>query len=413
MSEHGAARATEATARLASLDVLRGFAVLGILVPNIVSFGWPMAAMTDPETMWQALVLEAPNQPFERASNRVGYEITSIFFLGKFMLLFSLLFGAGVVLFDRKTDRGGGLGDGVTLWYGRCAWLLLFGLVHAFGLWYGDILVWYALCGMGALWWLRRQPASRLMIVGVGTYLAGTMIFAGLTWLASLAAAQGHETMFSGIDAEVARYAGTYQTAARARLEAWAQLAIIFPFTMFWQVTGMMLIGMGLTRAGVLTGQRSARFYGIMAASGILVGALASAGVFFWLWRPENEVSLPGLWWMGVAQLLGMPLGLGYAGVVLLLVRGRLMAPVIAALGSVGRMALTNYLIQTIICTTAFYGWGFGLYAKVQYPLLFAIVGLVWLVNVTFSIAWLSVFRFGPAEWAWRSLTYGRVQRIR
>jgi Predicted membrane protein len=114
-----------------------------------------------------------------------------------------------------------------------------------------------------------------------------------------------------------------------------------------------------------------------------------------------------------VAQLCGIPTSLGYAAALIWCVKAGVLRPVLAALEAVGRMALSNYFLQTILCTTLFYGYGFGLFAKVGYPALFGVAAAVWAVNIAFSLLWLRVFRFGPAEWLWRTLTYLRPQPMR
>ena len=129
--------------RVAYIDTLRGFALLGILVPNVLTFAWPINWVT-----------YHPYLP-ETDASELGLWVHDIFFLGKFMFLFSMLFGVGVYVWDRKTQDGG-LARGSKRWYTRCAWLLLFGFLHGWILWFGDILLMYAISGMAAVWWLRR-----------------------------------------------------------------------------------------------------------------------------------------------------------------------------------------------------------------------------------------------------------------
>lgn len=414
--------------RIESLDVVRGFAMLGILGPNIVSFAWPTAAMTNPAAMG------------DTSWNDAGHAITSIFFLGKMMALFAMLFGAGVIVYGRKFEhaphcrrcgadlagqapalscpccgehdpRRGRLRDGAALWYRRIGFLLLFGFLHAVLLWYGDILTWYAATALLAVWWVRRfRPAVQISI-GLTLHLVSTLLMVGFTVFGMLAVAQGHisqDQLMGNQAAELQGYTGSYFDALLTRLPTLA---------MFWRllgpmftpgVTGLMMLGMGLLRTGVLSGQRSTRFYTLMAATGLLGGLAVTVAGFYGL-----EAKWPGYGgfiWQSCAQFFGIPISLGYMAVLILLLRSGRFARLMYALAAVGRMALSNYLLQTILCTTFFYGYGFGYFARVGYPTLFLVMLVVWGANIAFSLVWLRFFRFGPAEWIWRSLTYLRPQ---
>ncbi|GJM18726.1 MAG: hypothetical protein DHS20C14_09390 [Phycisphaeraceae bacterium] len=405
--------------RFASMDVLRGFALLGILVPNIFMFAFPWVSGENADAMAEAVLIAAPETYMVNdAANALAIDVMGVFFMGKFMFLFATLFGAGVVLFDRKfhtPDVRVPLSRGAGVWYVRCAWLLAIGLVHAFGLWFGDILVWYALAGMAAVWWIRRWRPRTLIIFAIVTYLFGTLVWLGMMAIFDQMIQNGDmpaEQMTGPSPADdIAVYAhGSYLDAVIARIKTLVPWYFIMPFTFFWQITGLMALGIALARLGVYTGQRSAKFYATLALVGIPVGLAITLGVAHFVEGLNSPLS--GMYWMAVAQLAGAPLALGYAGLVLLGTRAAVLRPLAAALAAVGRMALTNYLLQTVICTSIFYGHGLGLYGSVQFPLLWFVVGAVWIVNIAFSLLWLSIFRFGPAEWVWRSLTYRRPQPL-
>lgn len=392
--------------RIRTLDVVRGFALLGILVPNVVVFAMPSAAMTDPGYI---TTLGAGTE----AWNRAGYSITSVFFLGKMMALFSMLFGAGVVIYGRKFE-GGRLRDGAWLWYRRMGWLLALGVAHAVGLWFGDILVWYAMAGLMAVWWVRRINPKWQIVIGLGLHLVSTILLLGFTGMGMWAVEAGHigpEEMMGDPKAEIAGYTGGYADAIGARLPVLA---------MFWQVlgpmftpgvTGLMMMGMGLVRLGILTGEKPTRFYADLAVLG-LVGGLGLT-VIVYTTAMQSSPAFGGMIWQSVSQFVGIPIALGYMALIIWLVRLGALRWLTDSLASVGRMALSNYLLQTILCTTFFYGYGLGYFANVGYPGLFAVVAGVWVVNVVFSRLWLAAFRFGPAEWLWRSLTYWELQPIR
>ncbi len=425
---------TLAASRVESLDVIRGFAMLGILGPNIVAFAWPSGAMFSTDVF--ALALEHTSAAEANTlGNEISHRVVQILFHGKMMFLFSILFGAGVVMYARKFDRedlcqGCGydlaglphgspcpecngarrtrvkLSAGAGLWYTRCAWLLLIGLLHAFGLWYGDILVWYAVAGLGFVWWVRRWKPITQFIFGSALYLVGVGAMTGLMVLGLVMTSPSE--MLGDIPGEVAAYTGSYIDALGARAFALLMMYFFLVFGFFWSVSGMMILGIALTRTGVLTGERSDRFYLWLAGVGLGAGlglTLLTLGAL-----EVSGADLPGFIFMGMGQTVGIPIALGYAACLILLVRRRLARPLTIALGAVGRMALSNYLLQTLICTTIFYGHGFGLFARVQYPELWLVVFGVWGVNIAFSLLWLRVFRFGPVEWLWRSLTYLRPQ---
>lgn len=397
-----------------SLDVLRGFALLGILGPNILSFSWPSMAMYDPGVIGQTVSALTPDTQTHTAANDLAHNITSVFFFGKMMFLFSLLFGAGVVMYARKFE-GGPLSEGWGLWYRRMGWLLAIGLAHAVFLWYGDILVWYAVAGMGALWWVRRWSPKVQLLVGLGSYLLGSMLMTGLMtlWVMFLSQSeQGAQSLDAALDMEIQAYTGTYLMALKSRVIMLLQMYIvILPLGFFWIVSGIMMGGMALTRMGVLTGERSTRFYGWLAVIGLTVGLVGTSAAYFGL--KNSGVEHAGMYFQGFGQLVGIPTSLGYAGLLIFLLKLGVLRPVTAVLAAIGRMALTNYLSHTIIATTIFYSHGFGYWGEIQYPQLWFVMGGIWAFNVVLSLVWLRFFRFGPAEWLWRSLTYWECQPMR
>lgn len=404
--------------RVGAIDVVRGFALLGILVPNIWAFAWPWAAQEDPRLIGELIRVVVPGAEPHTASNLTAGVITSVFFLGKFMCLFAMLFGAGVVFFDRKTRKGrerATIETGAGLWYTRMGWLLVFGLIHAFCFWYGDILVWYAVCGLVLVWWMRRlQPVAQL-ITASAMYLFGVAVLVGITLMlkAGIESGQMPADAVSPnplIDIEIYRSADWLgMTLHRGgQLLMWY---LIIPLTFFWMITGLMLAGMGLTKLGFLTGERSARFYAAFAGVAIPLGLLTTVGGYLFIHSLGTIVD--GMLWTSVAQFFGIPLSLGYAACLLWLVKVGVWTPLTTALAAVGRMALTNYFLHTLICTTLFYGYGVGLFGSVQFPALFGVVLTVWAVNIAFSLLWLRYFRFGPFEWVWRSLTYLTLQPMR
>ncbi|GAB4385611.1 MAG: DUF418 domain-containing protein [Phycisphaerales bacterium] len=403
--------------RVQALDVLRGLALLGILVPNMLWFAWPQAGAVSAESMAAvARRIEGTDAAGHHTANAAGFFIIDVFFLGKFMFLFATLFGAGIVLFDRKFHTPGvpaPLSRGAKLWYVRMGWLLVFGLFHAFGMWFGDILTWYAIAGLGFVWWVRRWRIPTLLAGAAASYLLGTAVMLLLLFFSEIAIRSGTlspEQMWGGDGVrEFAIYAcGSYLDMVQHRVGLLLSLYAVMPFTFFWQVSGLMMLGLALARLGVYTGQRSVRFYAAMAAVGIPLGIATTLGGR-WIIRQFHS-PIESVYWLDLAQLCGFPTALGYAGLVLVLVRASIARPLTGALAAVGRMALSNYLLQTLLCTIFFYSIGLGYFARIQFPGLWLVVVTLWCINVVFSMIWLRFFRFGPAEWLWRSLTYRRLQ---
>ena len=401
------ARPTIASRRIASIDVLRGLAMLGILVLNIQIFA----------------------MPFESYGNAFGYGnvegsnywvFTLSMVLGdmKFMAIFSMLFGAGMVLFiERLLETGR---SAYAIHYRRMAWLLAIGFIHAYMIWYGDILVGYALCGM-ILVWFRRMPPWALLMVGVIMVATCSVFMLGLGGLMMefepekiAAAAIGSADMQESIQWQLESYGGgwTDQLAHRSMVAATMQTMGFF-FFIFWRAGGLMLIGMALYRWGVFSARRSNGFYLGLLAMGVLIGIpLCILGLQAgWSvdWNPFKVKFLTSQlnYWGSIF------VALGWVAVIMLLVRSGLLRWLQHGLASVGRMALSNYLLQSILCTLIFYGHGLGQFGTWDRTEQMLLVGGLTVCQLIWSPMWLSTFRFGPAEWLWRTLTYWRLQPMR
>lgn len=387
--------------RIDAIDTLRGVAILGIYAVNILTFAWPSAGMSSPtaigDTWW----------------NRFAYDVTNTVFFGKFMFIFAMLFGATVVFFDRKTtptDRTPRVKDGTGLWARRQGVLFAFGLVHAVLFWYGDILAPYAVVGFFIAWWLRKLSWRWHVGLGFAMHLLGSALLVAIfVYFHSVQGPGDTERQFA---TELEAHRGSYVDLLLYRMlflvGFWFIVGPIFAL----QIGAMMLWGISLSRAGILTAQKPAAWYAKAAMVLLPVGAVLTGGVFGALNGVFDE-SLAGLIWNGMVQFVGVPLGLGYVALVLFLAVRGLASPVMRALAKVGRMGLTNYLCQTLISVLIFYGWGpLGLFGKIDYPGLFGVIAGVWAFNFVFSAAWLAVFRIGPVEWLWRALTYGTLPPI-
>jgi uncharacterized protein len=404
--------------RLASVDVLRGVALLGILSINIWIFGLPELVLYVPSA-WGGF----------SGLDRFAWLTTYLLCEQKMMSIFSLLFGAGLVLMDgRARARGTSLAG---VYYRRVFWLLVIGLLHAYLLWDGDILVSYALCGF-LLYPFRRLRPAWLISLGIVVFLLAIPFTAGLGLLAqwsrdvtgpdgrggtpwqreiraaiddSLPEQPDQKKLQEEIDVHRGGYGPLFVWRARNNAELQTAGFVVWAGP---RAGGLMLIGMGLMQLGVFAAARSYRFYLCLVALGYGLGfPLVAWGVHRLLahdFDMVQEMTIDGQFNYAGSLFVA----LGHVGVVMLICKAGLLPWLRGRLAAVGRMALTNYLAQTLICTALFDGWGLGLYGRLGRVQLLGVVACVWLVELAWSAPWLRHFRYGPAEWLWRSLTYWR-----
>jgi uncharacterized protein len=387
--------------RLVSMDVLRGFVLLGILVMNIQSFSMPEAAYINP-TAYGDLT----------GANLWVWKISHLFFDQKFMTIFAMLFGAGVLL---MIERAGA--DGPRLHRRRMGWLILFGLLHAHLFWYGDILYWYGMCGLIVFRFRAAAPRS-LLAIGAFLILAGWAIQTGLGLVIP---AEAYTELNNNdwkptadvINAELAAYRGGLLDQAAHRNPSSLEFETFYFILFAWKVLGLQLIGMGLLKLDVFTARRSPGFYLKLAAAGLAIGLpLVAFGMrqnFAHAWAVSYSM-FAGMQWNYWGSTF---VSLGYVGLFMWIVRTGALSALTARLAAVGRMAFSNYIFHTIVCTTIFYGHGFGLFGSVERTGQVAIVLAIWTVQLIVSPIWLKHFQFGPLEWVWRSLTYGEKQPMR
>ena len=386
--------------RIGAIDVLRGVALLGILVMNIQMFSMPQAAYFNPTAYGD---LTGANLYVWVASRLLADQ--------KFMTVFSMLFGAGIVLMAGRAEARGGARR---LHYRRMGWLFVIGLLHGHLLWSGDILFLYAVCGM-LVYPLRGQPPRRLLVLGAMLLaVASTLsIGSGLSfpyWPEDERVALTTELWQPTpemIDAELAAYRGSwlYQQPVRSSSALTFETFLLVTWGI-WRAGGLMLIGMALFKREVFSALRSSRYYAalilVAVAVGLPVQAYGVALDFARGWSVWSFfVGMQFNYWPSIA------VSLGYVGAVMLACRREALRRFIRPFAAVGQTALTNYLLQTVICTAIFYGHGLGWFGSVDRVRQIVVVAGVWAVQLIASTLWLRLFRVGPAEWLWRSLTYG------
>jgi len=391
--------------RIVALDALRGVALLGILLINVWSFSMPEQTLLNPTIYADGAVYGE-----FAGANYWAWAFSHVFAQNKFITLFSALFGAGILLFiESKEEKGQ---DAVRLHYRRTAILIAIGLMHAYLLWYGDILVAY---GVTALVVVAFRDLDARQLAGVGAvfllFLPVTELLAAVS-LGGDAIASQWAPAESVLREQVATYRGGWigQLDHRVSSSISRQTSGYISGS-FWQVGGTMLLGMALYRVGAMTGERSSSFYRRLVALGVVGLAITVAGVAY---IQANDWSADAaLYWRQFIYVGSFPLAGGYLGLVMLYARRRPDGPVTRGLAAVGRTAFTNYLLQTVIATTVFYGHGLGLFGSVTRVEQLGFVAAVWAAQIVLSVAWLRYYRFGPVEWVWRTLTYGEKQPMR
>lgn len=397
--------------RIEALDVVRGVALLGILLMNIEAFVGPMnIAITGLD-------------PALRGADRIVDALIAVFVQGKFYALFSLLFGMGfAVMAQRAGDAFG------RIHLRRTLALLGIGLAHLLLVWSGDILTSYAL--MALLLWAvsARVPVRHLPWLGVAVYLLPSLMVLGLGALGSLASLspEGARALAEAMGPAAAAWeqqtqmqraafgSGDYGAATLQRLrDAGSMLTYLMVYGP--QVLGLFVLGTWFVRSGAVGDPPAhARLYARLRRLALPVGlALVACG--FALMPTMDPMRLDMT--MGLATALGLTgallMALGYLAWLLRGLQAPATRPLLLRVAPAGRMALTNYLLQSLICTGVFYGYGLGHFEALPraWQPVFALA--LWLLQVAWSTWWLRRHAYGPAEWAWRGLTYGRLPALR
>ena len=416
--------------RIQTLDLLRGFAVLGILLVNVWAYALPFPAALNPRLVG-----------FDTAADRIVYVAVHLFAFTKTMPIFSILFGAGIVLFAERLVQRGCKPAG--FFVRRQLWLLAFGLVHAYLLWNGDILVPYAVIGLILYRLRRRRPRSLLllavivMLVPEGTAQVGGMFMQRIQIAGQAAAAMRADGEFLDPEQQRAlerwqKQAGTWDPTAEeidelTTVMRGSYLAILihkapetakmhlflYPLIVGWNIAGYMLVGMLLYQMGVLSGARSARFYAWMATICYGIGgSLALFGLRYFITHHEDFLPIMVIGFR-IVDVSGLLVALGHIALLVLAWQRGWLGALGRRLAAAGRMAFTNYIAQTLICTTLCYGWGLGLFGALSRFELLGVVAGIWMLQLWWSSVWLRRYRFGPLEWVWRSLTYRTRQPFR
>ncbi|WP_449467173.1 DUF418 domain-containing protein [Stenotrophomonas humi] len=384
--------------RIATLDILRGLALLGILLMNIEAFAGPLdLSFTGIDAHWQGL---------DRWADGFVY----IFVQGKFFTLFSLLFGVGFAVMAQRAETAGR--DFTGFYLRRSLGLLLIGMLHAVLLWAGDILVAYALMSF-VLLAFREAPRSWLPVLGTAAYLGAAILILLLGAVMSLLpadqVAKQTSTALASIEAQRQAYAhGSYGAAVLQRLRdsgtALGALMVVGP-----QVLGMFLMGAWFARSGAIAHPAEhPRLFARLRWGALPLGLAVMLLSVWWLpYVAPGRFDLRSTSTYALNAVAGLLMCLGY------LAWGVRWSAHLRWLAPAGRMALSNYLGQSLVCTLLFYGYGLGWFEQMgrAWQLLFAVA--LFAAQVLLSHCWLKYFRFGPMEWLWRAMTYLQLPPLR
>lgn len=402
--------------RIVSLDFIRGIAVMGILLANIVAFGQPFTAYMYPDAF---AVPHGETADWMWVAQFVLVD-------GKMRGLFTLLFGAGLVLF---MDRAWAAGATRWLQVQRLLWLGLFGLAHFYLLWRGDILFLYAVTGLVAVLCLRWSAKAQLT-VGLLGYFAGAIFFVGAMVFpyfvvdtdlgeqvafaesrTAMVAAQRDDLADGEREIEIIGQ-GTYGDFVRHNVAEHGTQPFASLFLLGFEALPLMLIGMALYRMGLLGGEgdraRIARWGWI----GVAIGTAITIPIALWAHGAGLTYYSTLAAFAGFSTLPRLPVVIGLA-LLLALVGGRARGWLAERVRAAGRAAFTNYLGTSVVMVLVFHGWAGGLHGQLGRGELYLVVLATWAVILVWSKPWLARFNYGPLEWVWRCLTYGRLFPLR
>lgn len=419
--------------RILIIDSIRGVALLGILMMNIPGFSNPD----------QYNNLNTFNQ--YAGKNYYTWWIVEGFFEGTMRALFSMLFGAGCLLLIGRLEKKGT--KAADIYHRRLLWLFLFGLVNAFILqWWGDILYFYAICGL-FLFPFRNMKAKHLLLFALAFFLFSSVKntyrmyrmdkmrtegekalalesqkktltdeqkAAKDKWTGYLDAARPAALQKEAAKTITEMHKGYFQTMAFVSAKAVLMESTYFYHFIFFDIMCLLFLGMALFKWGVLTGQRSKKFYWMM----LLIAYPVGMALSYWehaqiiASRFDETQALRRLH-VDFYEFRRTFLAFGHLSVLMLLYKYGWMKWLLQAMAKVGQMAFSNYLMQSIICAVVFYGFGFGLFGRLQMYQEYYVVFCIWIFQIIASNLWLHYYRFGPFEWVWRSLTYWKKQSMK
>lgn len=410
--------------RLESLDFVRGCALFGILLMNIVGAG--LGPAYDNPTIAGG----------DTGINLWTWFVINVGFEGTQRALFSMLFGAGVILFSSRIEASG-RPDHADIYFRRQLWLVAFGLFNAWVLlWIGDILFYYGVVAL-FLYAFRKLPGRTLLTIGLGALVLG----------AAWSALEARGTLRLHEEAQAAQRVAPAQRTEQQReaIETWREESregpppqavaemrknltasylsalkessgLITRFQSWWlyrdffDFFGMMMIGMALFKLGILTLEARTGTYLTMMLGGYFIGVPLNLYEARWI-MDHGFTSLAYDQAKITYDISRLAMTMGHLGLLMLFLRSGLLSWLRRSMAAVGRMALTNYLTHSVVALIVFILLGY--WGALQRHQLYFMVLAIWVAQLVISPLWLRHFHFGPVEWLWRYLTYGKPPRLR
>jgi len=384
--------------RVEIIDVVRGMALFGILAANIRGFAGPASTYFMPQLFWPAL------------HDRIAQALIDTFIQGKFITIFATLFGVGFgVQVERSMSREGKFN---WTWARRCLVLLLFGLVHGLAIWFGDILLVYALTGLLLLPFKRRQNKT-ILIWAISFLMIPILLATGM--FAASQSGRAMEGPKPPAAAELQKTDATFSDGSwieiqRERMHDAVSHNWAFTPIFMWHVLALFLFGFLLWRRGFFTpAPESLPRYRRLMWWSLAIGIAGNATMVAlrWIFDVSPMPTTPVAFIIGLLNTFSVPLlSLGYVCAVILMYSNEVWRARIRRFGNVGRTAFTNYLLQSVIGTLIFYSYGLGFFGDVGPAVLIPVTFIIFAVQVVLSRWWLERYRFGPMEWLWRKATY-------
>lgn len=425
----------QSTERIHVLDAIRGFALLGILLMNIPYFAFPEETVSN---------LNIRNE--YSGLNYYTWWIVNLFFEGSMRGLFSMMFGAGMILLTTRLSNNAMIDSAAEIYYRRIIWLLVFGLIDAYIiLWPGDILYSYAICGLFLFPFRSMKPKYLLIVAGIlmvlftikVTYQRGGPLRNKIAAEAILKKQlppgrmtldqketvdkwkgfqenQKLENKKKAVTSDVRKTKGSYATL----FSHYAEVNTFLQTNEFYQSTFLdclifMIIGIAFYKLQILTGERTMKFYFLMSLIGYAIAfPLVYYKLNIALQAKFDVIKISEKSALFTYEIRRLFLTIGHLGTLMICYKSGVFRFIFNIWAKVGQMAFSNYLIQNMMGGLIFYGFGFNYFNELERYQLYLVVPCIWLVNVLFSYIWLHYFRMGPFEWIWRSLTYWSIQPI-
>ncbi|RFB18306.1 DUF418 domain-containing protein [Bacillus sp. HNG] len=380
--------------RIQSLDVIRGLAIFGIFFVNMPSFFSPVLYL-NPKDWWSGELNQWTNS------------LVDIFAQASFYTLFSFLFGFGMILFkERALAKGYSFYPLITR---RLIVLLLFGCLHAFFVWHGDILITYAIVGAIFLLFHKAKPITlliwALILIFVPNLFLGGMMFLAVMFEPELSAIMFNEQLAQK-SAEIYTTGGFWEITIQ-RFQDWYYVNNVGSiFVLVITLLPMFLLGAFIAKKKWLEGRdEDIKKVKILWLISLAIGVPMKLLPYYTSKNAATDYLQDTIGGPGTAVF--------YATSIVLLMRLPVWKRILSPLAFVGRLSLSNYLFQSILCTLLFYGYGFGLYGKMELYTGFLLTIVIFIIQIVLSYLWLKKFRFGPIEWIWRTLTYAQKVDIR